>query len=174
HIDRGKPVIIPPENGPQTPAQATSQTPPAAPTTTAPTTTLPPQPGDPAAAGTTGGLAPLGKHKKHKGALAGTETHQSSSRGTTPTGPVTPGVDPSTSSWGGDGAGAVDPGAPASCTATGAATGVDSGTAQAPTVVTSYERKSAKKRVRQSKARDRSPSAGGKGTARRRHGSHHG
>jgi RNA polymerase sigma factor (sigma-70 family) len=165
----------PQTGGIQAPTAAATPPPATAPATTPPTTTVPAQPGDPnAAANTTGGLTPVtGKHKKHKGALANTDT-TSTSRGATQTGPVTTGVDPSTSSCDANGDGAVDPGAPASCSSTGAATGIDSGTAQPPAEVTKYERTAAKKKVRRGQARGQSPSAGGKGTARRKHASRHG
>ncbi|HKH40630.1 MAG TPA: sigma-70 family RNA polymerase sigma factor [Solirubrobacterales bacterium] len=97
------------------PAEATAGAPtsptPAHPTETV---TVPPPSTDPAATGgtTTSGF-PFGKHKRHKGnAVANTD-----SKGTTPaaqTGPVTTGVEPSTS-CDTDGDGVTDTGAPSTC-----------------------------------------------------------
>jgi RNA polymerase sigma factor (sigma-70 family) len=118
-----KPAPVPP-----VPAQATPTTPPAeaaastpTPATATPpqptqTVTVPPQSGEAAATGGTAtGVLPLGnKRRRHKGNnIANTDSKGTS---TTPqTGPVTTGVEPS-STCDANADGVTDPGAPASCT----------------------------------------------------------
>jgi RNA polymerase sigma factor (sigma-70 family) len=98
------------------PVEATTgaPAPPAPPAPATETVTVPPTSSDPAATGgtTTSGF-PFGKRKRHKGnAVANTD-----SKGATPapqTGPVTTGVEPSTS-CDADGDGITDTGAPSTC-----------------------------------------------------------
>jgi RNA polymerase sigma factor (sigma-70 family) len=140
-------------------AQPVPITPPAEPAAGAPSATTPPQPTetvtvppestDPA---TTGGTAtsvlPLGnKRKRHKGSnIANTDSKAPS---TTPqTGPVTTGVETSTTSCDANGDGVTDPGAPTTCsTGSTGATGVDQ-TSPPPAVVYSQPPKKQRSRAR--------------------------
>jgi RNA polymerase sigma factor (sigma-70 family) len=146
-VDAGRPPATPVPVQPAPPATPPVETAAATPTpATAPqpteTVTVPPQSSDPAATGgTASSVLPLGnKRKRHKGNnIANTDSKPAT---TTPqTGPVTTGVEPSTTGCDADGDGVTDPGAPSTCSSgsTGA-TGVDQST-PAPATVYSVPRK---------------------------------
>jgi RNA polymerase sigma factor (sigma-70 family) len=102
------------------PADAPAATPAAtAPAQPADTVTVPPQPADQASTGGTGSTtATKGKHKRHKAStLANTDSRGAS--GIEQSGPVTTGVEPSTTSCDADGDGVTDPGAPSTCSSGG-------------------------------------------------------
>jgi RNA polymerase sigma factor (sigma-70 family) len=112
-VPQQAPTTPPAEAAAATPTPSTATPPPPQPTQTV---TVPPQSGEEATTGGTAtGVLPLGnKRKRHKGNnIANTDSKGTS---TTPqTGPVTTGVEPS-STCDANGDGVVDPGAPASCT----------------------------------------------------------
>src|SRR5262249_20274689 len=121
------PAVTPvtPDPAQATPPAETAATPPTTDTPAAPaeTVTVPPQTSQPGTTGGTASTLPLGKRKHHHGNnIANTDKG-----GTTApqTGPVTTGVEPSTTPCDADGDGVADPGAPATCaTATTPTTGV--------------------------------------------------
>jgi RNA polymerase sigma factor (sigma-70 family) len=123
----------------ETPASEPSATTPPEPTETV---TVPPESSDPAATGgTASSVLPLGnKRKRHRGNNSIANTDSKNTTTTTQTGPVTTGVEPSTSACDANGDGAVDPGAPSTCVpgSTGT-TGVDQ-TAPPPATVYSVQR----------------------------------
>jgi RNA polymerase sigma factor (sigma-70 family) len=151
-----------------TPATPAAEAPPATPADSTPaqpteTVTVPPQPGETATTGGTATTAPVvTKRKRHKHPGASTD-----SNGTTTapqSGPVTTGVEPSTT-CDANGDGATDPGAPTNCSPGSTTTsGTDQGTLAPPTEYTAPRRKHrssrhhkapAKKKVRQHRARAR-------------------
>ncbi|MFL5907043.1 MAG: hypothetical protein ACJ75Z_05555, partial [Solirubrobacterales bacterium] len=167
--ERSAPQKAPPANPLTQAAQAPPTTatppttPPAAATTPPPNTvTVEPQPADPAATDpTTGATAPTvtgkattGRHKRHKGALANSESQTKTGA---QSGPVTTGVEPATCDADGDGV--TDPGAPSSCTSGSAVTtGVDQGNTVAPVPYSAPAPKKkavAKKKLRRRQARSR-------------------
>jgi RNA polymerase sigma factor (sigma-70 family) len=177
-VDRGKPVEIniPPRVAPaaQTPATPPAEAPaaaaePAAATPPTETVTVPPQPADEVATAATGGTASTtapwtGKHKRRKGgALANTDSKGTAS--IPQTGPVTTGVEPSTTSCDADGDGVIDPGAPTTCSSSTGAT--QPATVQPESMLVtgtlttaikkhkSTSRKKAKKKAKQPRARAR-------------------
>ena len=169
------PAVTPatPPPVPATPPAETAATPPTTATPPAPseTVTVPPQTSQP---GTTGGTAssalPTGKRKRHRGnSLANTD-----SKGTTTTaqtGPVTTGVEPSTT-CDADGDGVTDPGAPTTCvpetttTSTGTTTGVVQ-TAPAPaTIAPQRSKHRTKSRGKSGKSTGKSKSTKSKSTSK--------
>jgi RNA polymerase sigma factor (sigma-70 family) len=137
-----QPAVTPVTTAPPPPAPteaaatADPAPPPAAPTETV---TVPNQPAEDGATtgGTASSSAPVGKRRRHKNNnIANTD-----SKGTTTTpqtGPVTTGVEPSTTPCDANGDGATDPGAPTTCTTTGS-TGTTTSTDQTtPPPATAY------------------------------------
>jgi hypothetical protein len=131
--------------------------PPEATATPPQTVTVPPTTtSDPATATPTGAVTPIpGKHKRHKGAHANTDTQP-----TTPaqTGPVTTGVEPASCDANGDGV--ADPGS--TCSGSGTETGtVTTGVQQGDSVqpasysVPKKHKATLKRKVRQRRARAR-------------------
>jgi RNA polymerase sigma factor (sigma-70 family) len=105
------------------PAQADAH--PATPAATAPaqpadTVTVPPQPADQASTDGTGTTTPP-KHRRHK-ASARANTDSKGAKSTQQAGPVTTGIEPSTTSCDADGDGMTDPGAPSTCSSGGTTT----------------------------------------------------
>ncbi|HSD24274.1 MAG TPA: RNA polymerase sigma factor [Solirubrobacterales bacterium] len=167
--DAGRPPAVIPVTAEPTPAAPpveTAATPPTTPVPAAPseTVTVPPQTSQPATTGGTASTLPLGKRKRHKGnSLANTD-----SKGTTTTpqtGPVTTGVEPSTT-CDGDGDGVTDPGAPSPCTpSTTGSTSVES--APAPTTVSPQMSGKLRKKPRgTSKSTSKSKSTKSKSTSK--------
>jgi len=144
--------VTPPETAAPTAAAAAADTPPSS-----GTVTVAPQPADPTAtdSATTGGAVPAltgkatGRHKRHKGAFANSDSRA----GTAPQpAPLTTGVEPACDA---DGDGVTDPGAPTSCSSSGAvSTGVEQGTpAPVPYSAPPKHKKSApKKKLRHRRA----------------------
>ncbi|MDX6605865.1 MAG: hypothetical protein QOD14_405 [Solirubrobacterales bacterium] len=160
-VDRGKPVKvnIPAKTDATAQTAAATQTPPtaAAATTTPPdTVTVTPQPADPTATtgAQTGGTAATttGKRKHHHHAIANTDSQPNPAA---QSGPVTTGVEPSTT-CDANGDGVTDPGAPSSCTTDGGTvtTGVEQGSvAPAPYSAPKKKHRAApKKKVRHRRA----------------------
>jgi RNA polymerase sigma factor (sigma-70 family) len=139
HAPAVTPVIAPPPAAP-TGAAATAPADPA-PAQPTQTVTVPSQPAEEA---TTGGAAantlPIGKRKRHKANnIANTD-----SKGTTTTpqtGPVTTGVETSTTACDADGDGATDPGAPSTCSTGSTGTTTTEQTTPPPATVYSAPRK---------------------------------
>ena len=137
-----------------TPPVAPTTTPPGAATSQPPTTvTVPPQTAEPTTAGSsaTGGTTATatGRHRKHKNAVANSDSQPNSPA---QTGPVTTGVEPSTCDADGDGV--ADPGSPSGCgTSDGTVgTAVQQGTV-APTLYSAPKRHKAAPKKSASKKR---------------------
>ena len=169
------PAVTPltPQPVPAAPPVETAETPPAAATPSAPTetVTVPPESSqsEPAnSGGATASALPTGKRKRHRtntNSLANTD-----SKGTTTatqTGPVTTGVEPSTT-CDADGDGVTDPGAPTTCSpSTAGSTGVEPTTTAPAAPVTLQPTTTGKLRK---KSRGKSKSSKSKSTSKQKSG----
>ena len=139
------PAAVPTTAAPPAETAAATHAPATAPEPTQ-TVTVPPESSEPATTGGTASTLPLvGKRKRHKGNnIANTDSKPTTT--TSPTAPVTTGVEPSASGCDAKGDGATDPGAPSTCTTgtTGStgSSGVDQTTPPPATVYSAPRKKS--------------------------------